>query len=211
MRTESRLKRTYVDVRARVAGAVLAAFGWKFHTTWEHDLSKGEIDRFPPKFIAFGEPHTHFLDFPMMLLLFWQFRLTPVQFPVNQRFFVPVVGAWLRWMGAIPIDTTSGNGTVDMLVEELRTADRMILHIPPSGAIARTDRWRSGFRHIARAADVPVFMAYLDASTRTYGYAPPLMMTDDVAADMDMIRAFYADKRGFRPDNESVIRLREES
>lgn len=211
MRTTGVVKRTYVGLRAGAAGAILTVLGWRFHTTYEHDLSKGDIDKFPPKFIAFGEPHTHWLDFPMMLLLFWRFRLSPVRFPVNGRFFVPVIGSWLRWMGAIPVDPKAGNGMVQVLVDELMAADRMVLHLPPSGGARRTERWRSGFRHIALQTDVPVFMAYLDASTRTYGYAPPLQMSADVSADMDKIRAFYADKRGFKPANESVIRLKDET
>ena len=35
-------------------------------------------------------------------------------------------------------------------------------------------------------------------------------MTGDIPADMDKIRAFYAGKQGFRPENVGVIRLREE-
>ena len=211
MRTDSRVKRIYADARARAAGAILKALGWRFHTTYEHDLSRGEVDKFPPKFIAFGEPHTHWFDFPMMLLLLWHFRLSPARFPVNGRFFIPVIGSWLRWMGAIPIDPKAGNGMVEVLSGELIASEQMVLHIPPSGAIRKTDYWHSGFRHIALEADVPVFMAYLDASTRTFGYAPPLTMTDDVRSDMDKVRAFYADKRGFKPENESVIRLRDET
>jgi hypothetical protein len=34
--------------------------------------------------------------------------------------------------------------------------------------------------------------------------------TGDVAADMDVIRAFYADKGGVKPANKTTPRLREE-
>src|SRR5262249_8202012 len=155
------------------------------------------------------EPHTHWADLPLMLLFFWEYQLPRVCFPVRDVYFVPVVGAWLRWMGAIPVDTTRANGLVDQLVARLRGAERMILHIAPSGTRRRTERWRSGFYHIARQADVPLFLGYLDSATRTYGYSS-LHLSGNVPRDMDAIRAFYGDKRGLVPENESVIRLREE-
>ena len=43
-------------------------------------------------------------------------------------------------------------------------------------------------------------LAYLDRPTRTVGWGPTFELSGDVAADMDRIRAFYADKRGIRPE-----------
>jgi 1-acyl-sn-glycerol-3-phosphate acyltransferase len=204
------LRPTYLRLRAAFALGLLRLLGWRFRTTHTLDLTRGGVDLLPPKFVVFGEPHTHWADLPLMLLFFWAYRLPTVCFPVRDRFFVPGLGAWLRWMGAVPVDTTRANGLVDQMVARLRQSDRLIIHIPPSGTRRRGERWRSGFYHIARQADVPVFMGYLDSATRTFGYAPPLTLSGDVRRDMDVIRAFYADKRGLVPANESVIRLKEE-
>jgi len=209
--TESKRSRWWLGLRSAFAKFVLRLGGWRFHTTCDINLMDGDqVHRLPPKFIVFGEPHTHWADLPLMLLFFWAYRLPRVHFPVRQRYFTPLLGTWLRWMGAVPVDTSRTNGMVSQMVEQLRAADRMIIHIPPSGTRRRTERWRSGFWHIARQAEVPVFMGYLDASTRRFGYAPPMTLTDDVGYDMDRIRTFYADKRGLVPANESVIKLKEE-
>ena len=198
-------------LRSAFAKAVLRLLGWRFRTTSDINLMQGDqTNRLPRKFVVFGEPHTHWADLPLMLLFFWAYRLPTVCFPVRNVFFKPGLGAWLRWMGAIPVDTARANGLVEQMVQRLRSSDALIVHIPPSGTRRRTDRWRSGFWHIARQADVPVFMGYLDSATRSFGYAPPLHLSGDVRRDMDAIRAFYADKRGLVPANESVIRLKEE-
>jgi len=210
MRMVNSLAGGYGAVRSAFAKQVLRWSGWRFHTTCDIDLMQGGIERLPPKFVIFGEPHTHWLDFVLMLLFFWAYRLPTVCIPVRNTFFVPVLGSWLRWMGAIPVDTTRANGLVQQIGDLLSRSERMIVHIPPSGTRRRTDRWRSGFYHIARRADVPIFMGFLDASTRTFGYAAPLTLSGNVRQDMDVIRAFYRDKRGFVPANESVIRLKEE-
>jgi hypothetical protein len=44
----------------------------------------------------------------------------------------------------------------------------------------------------------------------TTGLGPTIELTGDVAADMDVIRAFYADKSGVRPEHRVEPRLREE-
>jgi hypothetical protein len=43
------------------------------------------------------------------------------------------------------------------------------------------------------------------------GFGPTFHPTGDVAADMDLVRAFYADKRGIHPELRTEPRLREEA
>lgn len=203
---------SYTDIRQGFAKVVLRALGWRFKPYSEVDLSRGELDRLPPKFITFGEPHTHISDFPLMLLFFAYYRLPTVTFPVSTKYFTPITRSYPQWVGAIPVNTGANakNNLVAHLVDRVRSSQRIVLHIPPSGTRRKTDHWRSGFYHIALQAEIPVVPAYLDASTRTFGYGEPIWMTGDVQADMDKIRAFYADKRGLVPENESTIRLKSE-
>ncbi len=44
----------------------------------------------------------------------------------------------------------------------------------------------------------------------TTGLGPTFHLTGDVVADMDRIRAFYADKSGLHPASRTEPRLREE-
>jgi hypothetical protein len=57
---------------------------------------------------------------------------------------------------------------------------------------------------------VPIGLAFLDFKTRTVGLKGFLAPTGDVRADMDLVRATYAEVRGKYPEKESVIRLMEE-
>ena len=45
----------------------------------------------------------------------------------------------------------------------------------------------------------------------TAGLGPTITLTGDIPADMDRIRAFYADKSGFEPSRRTEPRLREET
>lgn len=200
---------SYLGMKQTFAKGVLRMLGWRFKAYSDVDLPKGELNRFPPKFITFGEPHTHITDIGLMLLFFSYFRLPKVTFPVSKKYFNAFTRPWLTWLGAIPVNTGKGakNNLVAHLVKQVREAKSLILHIPPSGTRKKTDTWRSGFYHIALQAEIPVIPAYLDSATKTFGYGEPIYMTGDVKADMDKIRAFYIDKRGQVPANESIIRL----
>ena len=59
-------------------------------------------------------------------------------------------------------------------------------------------------------AGVPIQLGFIDRNTRTFGWGPTYQLTGDVRADMEVIRAFYADKVGIRPEKTAVPRLRAE-
>ena len=80
----------------------------------------------------------------------------------------------------------------------------------PQGTRSRAPFWKSGFYQIALAAKVPIALGYLDYSRRGGGIGPAFVPTD-LHADMDAIRAFYADKRGKYPELFGEVRLREET
>ena len=53
-------------------------------------------------------------------------------------------------------------------------ATPLALAIAPDGTRSARDYWRSGFYHIARAADVPLVLSFLDWGTRRAGIGPTL-------------------------------------
>ena len=84
------------------------------------------------------------------------------------------------------------------------------LVVTPEGTRGSGTYWKSGFYRIAREAGLPVTLGYVDRTTMTTGLGPTIELTGDVHADMDVIRAFYADKAGLRPEFRTEPRLRDE-
>lgn len=154
-------------------------------------------------------PHTSNWDFVLTMAMAWATRVDPVWLGKKEMFAGPT-GRLFRLMGGVPVDREDPRGLVEAMVELARTREHVAILIPPEGTRARRTHWKSGFRRIALGADVPVVLSFLDQPTRTGGYGPTLRMTDDVSADMDAIRAFYADKHGMRPGRFTEPRLREE-
>jgi 1-acyl-sn-glycerol-3-phosphate acyltransferase len=124
--------------------------------------------------------------------------------------FKPPFGTFFKRLGGIPIVRHRPGGVVGQMVEQFENNESLVLMVPAEGTRSHVDYWKSGFYHIARKADVPVVLSYLDFGKKVGGIGPAIELTGDFSADMDKIRDFYADKTGFRPEKAGVIRLREE-
>jgi 1-acyl-sn-glycerol-3-phosphate acyltransferase len=116
----------------------------------------------------------------------------------------------MRAVGGIPIRRDRPDGVVEQIVRAFDEAETLMLAITPEGTRSYTPYWKSGFYRIAKAAGVPIQLAFSDYAQRRGGFGPSFMPSDDVRADMDKIRAFFADVTPRHPDQVSEIRLREE-
>jgi 1-acyl-sn-glycerol-3-phosphate acyltransferase len=100
---------------------------------------------------------------------------------------------------------------VSGMVETFSEMPGLVLVVPTEGTRKRMDYWKSGFYHIARGAGVPIVPSYLDFGQRRGGFGPALVPGDDIRADMQYLRDFYAGMSGKYPDQFGPVRLREEN
>ncbi|QEV99814.1 acyl-phosphate glycerol 3-phosphate acyltransferase [Microbacterium caowuchunii] len=159
--------------------------------------------------ILIGAPHTSNWDFVLMLAIAWQLGI-PVRWLGKDGLFRGWRGPIMRALGGIPVDRSDPAGVVAEVVADVHAGEVFGLVVTPEGTRAGSG-WKSGFYRIARQTGMPVTLGYVDRTTMTTGLGPTLEMTGDVAADMDRIRAFYADKAGLRPQLRTEPRLRDES
>jgi 1-acyl-sn-glycerol-3-phosphate acyltransferase len=169
--------------------------------------SVGEPPR-EPKYILLCAPHTTNWDLLSLLMASWSAGANVNWLGKHQLFRGPM-NRIMRMLGGVPVQRDERRGMVDSLADEFGAAEHMALAIPAAGTRSHTDHWKSGFYRIALAADVPIGLAFVDYSTRTVGFGPTMVPSEDVEADLDLFRAFYADKRGKFPDQESEIRFRD--
>jgi 1-acyl-sn-glycerol-3-phosphate acyltransferase len=180
----------------RFAATLLRAAGWQ--------LAGGAPDI--PRCVVIFAPHTSNWDFVLLLLARSAFGLRVSYLAKHTLFRFPF--AWFfRLTGGIPVDRAEHHHVVISMARRFAEQPRLWLAIAPEGTRAKTDHWRSGFYRIALAASVPVLCAFLDARRRRCGLGDLIQLSGDAAADLARIRAFYADKRGIRPELASDIRF----
>ena len=155
--------------------------------------------------ILLGAPHTSNWDFVHMLAIAWDARLR-VRWLGKQELFRGVGGPLMRLLGGVPVDRSNPAGLIEAVIERARTERDFSLVVTPEGTRSG-DGWRSGFYRIAMATGLPVTLGFIDVRTRTTGLGPTIRLSGDMAADMDRIRAFYADKAGMKPELRTEPRL----
>lgn len=160
--------------------------------------------------VFLGAPHTSNWDFPITLGIAWQLEMD-VKWLGKKSLFRGPLGPLARALGGVSVDRENPQGLVEEMVRQMKDGDMVGLVIAPDGTRSGNTHWKSGFYRIAREAGLPVTLGYVDGSTKTAGIGPTIELTGNVAADMDVIRAFYADKSGFHPEQRVEPRLRDET
>lgn len=160
--------------------------------------------------VLIGAPHTSNWDFVLMLAIAWRLGI-PVRWLGKASLFSGWRGPIMRALGGIPVQRDDASRVVDEVVARVHSGEVFGLVVTPDGTRGGNTHWKSGFYRIARETGMPVTLGYVDRTTMTTGLGPTIELTGDVAADMDRIRGFYADKAGLRPERRTEPRLANES
>lgn len=167
----------------------------------------GEV---PQTGILVGAPHTSNWDFITMLLVMWHDGAHP-RVLVKKQLFKGPLGWVLKALGGVPLDRDDAGSVVRDLVAEAGSGNPFRLIIAAEGTRGRGEFWKSGFLRLSKETGLPITLAFFDPPTRTMGFGPTFHASDDVAADMDIVREFFADKHGIKPKNATPPLLREEA
>lgn len=187
---------------SRLARAVLRLAGWRV-----------VFDGMPAaQGVAIAYPHTSNWDFVFGILAKWAIGLPATFWGKESLFRVPLLGPWMRWLGGVPVDRHNARGIVGQMAEALtqaRAEGRFLwLVLAPEGTRSPGEGWRSGFYHVATAAQVPLALIFFDYQRRELGFRRYLQLSGDPAADMAAIAQGFGAVHGRRPGNAAPIRFK---
>ncbi len=118
----------------------------------------------------------------------------------NTLFPFPL-GWFMKWLGGTPIDRSKSHNVVVDTVRQYRENKDLIVLVPPEGTRKKVAKWKTGFYHIAKNANVPILMGYVDAEKKEAGIADYFYPSGSLEADMKEIQSFYSTKKGLRAEN----------
>jgi 1-acyl-sn-glycerol-3-phosphate acyltransferase len=160
-----------------------------------------------PKGIIIVYPHTSNWDFILGVLFRVGYDLKAHWMGKDAMFRWPVAGLYRR-IGGIPINRRERTGFIGVMVEEFRKRDWLWVAIAPEGTRTHTDHLKSGFYHLALAANVPVGLGCIDYGRRRISIDTYVRFSGEVEHDLEILRHYYSDKRGRVPANAGDIRFR---
>ena len=109
----------------------------------------------------------------------------------KELFRIPVIGPFLKWGGMISIDRQKKGSTLQATLEQFNQQDQLWLALAPEGTRSYTDKWKTGFYHIAVGAGVPILPIAMDYKTKQIRFMPLFYPTGDYDADVPKILENY--------------------
>ena len=152
------------------------------------------------KYVLIVAPHTSNWDFILFIFAVSVLRLQPSVL-IKSTLFVGPLGWFLRYCGAIPVNRTQANSLVDYIAGIYAEREEFVMIITPDGTLSANPNWKRGFHHVARKAEVPVLVVYVDSAVRTIGIEGLMEPSDDADADIRKLKQFYDSKSGLKPKN----------
>lgn len=183
----------------RITRIVLGIFRWKVD---------GVVPPHP-KMVVVAAHHTSNWDFPLAMLAAPALGLR-INWLGKHTIFRKPFGWFFRMLGGIPVDRRKAGGVIAQSVAAFDAAEKLTLVITPEGTRSKREIWKAGFYRIALGAGVPILLVGVDGTNRTIKAGPDFVPTGKVGADMDRIRAFFAEYQGVKPDLAGQPRLRNE-
>lgn len=182
----------------RMAMFIFRIFGWRV---------EGQLPDIP-KYVTIT-PHTSNWDFPIALLLAFAFRLK-ISLMAKDSLFRWPFGALFRWFGCIPIDRTKSTDVVKQMIQAFRENEKLILVITPEGTREKVRYWKTGFYYIAKGANVPILLSFIDYRRKAAGIGPVITPTGDIEADIEGIKSFFANISGKFPEKAGKVDIKYE-
>jgi 1-acyl-sn-glycerol-3-phosphate acyltransferase len=162
--------------------------GWKF---------VGDLPPIP-KFVIVVAPHTSNWDFVVGLAAKLALDLNAHWFGKDTLFRGPM-GTFMRAIGGRPVRRDAPEGIVLAMAETIRAEPEFVLVITPEGTRKAVAQWRTGFYHIAEAADIPIVPVWFDWSRQEVGIGQPMRAHGDLAADVAALQALYRPEMSRNP------------
>lgn len=170
--------------------------GWKVIGQFPHHYKK---------MVLLVAPHTSWKDIPIGLASRYELNIDDAKFLGKKELFDGAFGWLFRYLGGIPVDRFCKNGIprhgiVEQAIGLFEKHENFILAIAPEGTRKRVKKLRSGFYHIAKNARVPIIPYGLDFENKRLILGEPIFASNNEAADLTKIIAFFSTIKGEKPE-----------
>ncbi len=174
-----------------IANFIFFISGWK---------SKYETEYSTERCVMIAAPHTSNWDFLFAICVYWKHGVE-AKFFIKDTYTKGFVGYFFNKLGAIGVARGKKNNLVEFAVNLYNTNDKLVLLVPAEATRKRVGKWKKGFYVIAKKANVPVALGYLDYKKKIAGVGGLIHLSDSFEEDMQKIQYFYKNISAKYPEN----------
>lgn len=164
--------------------------GWTKEVTVEH----------PEKYIICLAPHTSNWDF-IIGQLYMRAEGFHINFLMKKEWFFWPLGVLFRHIGGIPVWRSKHTSMTDNLANTAMERKSFKLCITPEGTRKPVADWKKGFYFIALKAGIPVLLYGVDYERKLISCTKEIVPSGDLETDMRVIKDYFKDFKGKKPEN----------
>ena len=101
------------------------------------------------------------------------------------------LGAFLKYMGGIPIDRSNPGGVINDAIEKIKKMNGTLLGVAPEGTRSKVEAWKTGFLRIAEGIDAKIIPASIDFATKEILLGKVFVPSGDNKKDIRDLLDYY--------------------
>lgn len=169
---------------------MLKRMGWKI---------TGEFPDIKKSIVIFA-PHTAHIDALYGKLGFVEIGVNYKFLSKKELFFFPM-NLLMKKFGSIPVRGVKNKNAIYQVVDILNNSDNLHIVISPEGWIKKVNEWNKGFYYMAKKAEVPIIVTYIDYNRKEIGIKGIIEEVRDYNTVINKINEMYNGVKGKKPEN----------
>ena len=153
-----------------------------------------------PKYIIIVAPHTSNIDFFVGVAARSIADIRSSYLAKRELFKIPLVGWFLKTLGGVPVNRSKHTNLVDQIVDIFKARDIFTITVTPEGTRSYVEKWKTGFWHIAKNAQVPIVMVAFDYARKIVEINEPLYVGESKEDDIEKMMSYFRTIKGKRPE-----------
>ena len=171
---------------------VLSVLGWKVHGKISDEFNQ-------KKLVVIVAPHTSNWDgiLGVAAIAGLDARIT---FIGKHTAFRYGLGAFLRYMGGIPVDRNKPGGIIQDAINQIKGINSSLIGMSPEGTRSKVKEWKTGFLRIAKELNTKIIPASLDFAKKEILLGKAFTPSGDNMKDIRDLKDYYSVFTARHPD-----------
>lgn len=111
------------------------------------------------------------------------------------------LGAFMRYMGGIPVDRTKPGGIIQDAIDQIREINGTLIGMAPEGTRSKVKEWKTGFLRIANELNTKIVPASIDFAKKEILLGKIFKPSGDNQKDIAYLKNYYKAFTPKHPEN----------